>query len=182
MTTLLGYGEPQILEVFRNTLPTKLYWVQFPIDDLRQAVETAKRILTKEKIDRQLAVQSSTTLFMSIKHSYNNKKPTFNMQHGLEDKIERLMVMMNQLTTKDEGLNKQIKPKIYQGRRDDRVKNFMIDIFMIREVIKIDIDQKVKIEGFNLVAEHNMDRITEVDQCMNKIIEMTIEEVILKEM
>ena len=47
----LGYGEPQILEVFKNTLPTKLYWILFPIEDVRQAVETAKRILTKEKLD-----------------------------------------------------------------------------------------------------------------------------------
>ena len=30
----LGYGEPQILEVFKNTLPTKLYWILFPIEDL----------------------------------------------------------------------------------------------------------------------------------------------------
>ena len=52
VSTLWGYGEPQILEVFKNTLPTKLYWVLFPIEDLRQVVETAKRILTKEKIDR----------------------------------------------------------------------------------------------------------------------------------
>ena len=51
VATLLGYGEPQILEVFKNTLPTKLYWILFPIEDLRQAVETAKRILTKEKLD-----------------------------------------------------------------------------------------------------------------------------------
>ena len=29
--TLLGYGEPQVLEVFKNTLPTRLYWVLFPI-------------------------------------------------------------------------------------------------------------------------------------------------------
>ena len=50
VTTLLGYGEPQILEVFKNTLPTRLYWVLFPIEDLRQVVETAKRIITKEKI------------------------------------------------------------------------------------------------------------------------------------
>ena len=27
VATLLGYGEPQILEVFKNTLPTKLYWI-----------------------------------------------------------------------------------------------------------------------------------------------------------
>ena len=54
VAALLGYGEPQILEVFKNTLPTKLYWILFPIEDLRQAVETAKQILTKEKLDRQL--------------------------------------------------------------------------------------------------------------------------------
>ena len=52
VATPLGYKEPQILEVFKNTPPTKLYWVLFLIDDLRLVVKTAK-ILTKEKIDRQ---------------------------------------------------------------------------------------------------------------------------------
>ena len=47
VVTLLGYGEPQILKVFKNTLPTKLYWLLFPIEDLRQAVDREKRILTK---------------------------------------------------------------------------------------------------------------------------------------
>ena len=42
VATLLGFQEPQILEVFKNTLPTKLYWVLFLIMDLRQAVEKAK--------------------------------------------------------------------------------------------------------------------------------------------
>ena len=32
---LLGYQESQILEVFKNTLPMKLYWVLFPIMGLR---------------------------------------------------------------------------------------------------------------------------------------------------
>ena len=63
----LGYGECQILEVFKNTLPRKLYWILFPIENLRQAVETVKRILTKEKIDRQLAGHSSSTPFMSVR-------------------------------------------------------------------------------------------------------------------
>ena len=35
VATLLGYREPQILEVFKNTLPPKLYWILFPIEDLR---------------------------------------------------------------------------------------------------------------------------------------------------
>ena len=34
VATILGYQEPQILEVFKNILPTKLYWVLFPIVDL----------------------------------------------------------------------------------------------------------------------------------------------------
>ena len=49
VAALLGHGEPQILNVFKNTLPSKLYWILFPIKDLRPTVETAKKILTKEK-------------------------------------------------------------------------------------------------------------------------------------
>ena len=67
VANLLGYGEPQILEAFKNTLPTKLYWILFPIEDLRQAVDTAKRIPTKEKLDKQLTGQTSTSPFMSIR-------------------------------------------------------------------------------------------------------------------
>ena len=55
VVTILGYQGPQILKVFKNTLPTKLYWLLFPIVDLQQAVKMVKRILTKEKSDRQLA-------------------------------------------------------------------------------------------------------------------------------
>ena len=51
VATLLGYEELQVLEVFKNTIPTRLYWILYPIDNLRLAVETAKRVLTKEKID-----------------------------------------------------------------------------------------------------------------------------------
>ena len=44
VVTLLNYGEPQILELFKNTLPSRLYY----INNLREAVETAKCMLTKE--------------------------------------------------------------------------------------------------------------------------------------
>ena len=73
VATLLGYGEPQILEVFKNTLPSKLYWILFPTEDLRQAVETANRISTKGKLDRQLSGQSLPNPFMSIRDSHNRK-------------------------------------------------------------------------------------------------------------
>ena len=73
VATPLGYGEPEILEMFKNTLPTKLYWILFPIEDLRQVVETAKRIITKEKLDKQLAGQLSSTPFMSINDGHHRK-------------------------------------------------------------------------------------------------------------
>ena len=87
VATLLGYGEPWVLEAFKNTLPMKLYWILFPIKDFRLAVETAKRVLTKEKIDRKLAGQSSLTAFTNITDGYISKKlVTFDMQDRLDNK------------------------------------------------------------------------------------------------
>ena len=100
VVTLLGYGEPQILEVFKNTLPTKLYWILFPIDDLRQAVNTAKRILTKEKLDKQLTGQTSTSPFMSIREG-TDKRVSFNARDELGDKIDKLTMVMSKLAAKD---------------------------------------------------------------------------------
>ena len=77
VVTLLGYGEAQVLEVFKNTLPTKLYWILFLIEDLRQAVETAKRILTKEKLEKQLTGQKSASPFMNIRDQ-TERKVSFN--------------------------------------------------------------------------------------------------------
>ena len=68
--------------------------------DLRLAVETVKRILTKEKIDRQLAGQTSSTPFMSIKEGFS-KNVTFNMTDGIEQKIVKLTVMMGKLVMED---------------------------------------------------------------------------------
>ena len=96
MANLLGYGEPQILEVFKNTLPTKLYWILFPIEDLRQAIDTAKRILTKEKLDKQLTGQTSTSPFMSIREE-TDKRVSFNAKDELGDKIDKLTIVMNKL-------------------------------------------------------------------------------------
>ena len=72
VAAILGYREPQILEVFKNTIPNRLYWILFPIDNLRVAVETEKRVLTKEKIDRQMSGQSSATPFMKVSNDHHH--------------------------------------------------------------------------------------------------------------
>ena len=63
---MLNYGELQILEFLKNTLPSRLYWVLFPTDNVRDAIAKAKRVLTKEKIDKQMTDQVSSTTFMRV--------------------------------------------------------------------------------------------------------------------
>ena len=87
---------------------------------------------------------------MNMKDNYNNKKVTFNMQDGLEDKIDRLKVMMNQLTTKDKGLNRQFKPRYTKVEAEANPELFTIDAIMISEVIKIGIDQIEEVELFSM--------------------------------
>ena len=90
----------------------------FPIEDLRQAVETAKRILTKEKLDKQLTGQASTSPFMSIREGAS-RKVSFDTRDELGDKIEKLTVMLGRLAAKDSNKKRPFKPQIYQskGRR-----------------------------------------------------------------
>ena len=93
-----------------------MYCILFSIEDLRQAVETAKRILTKEKIDRQLSGQSSTTPFMHIKDNHS-KWITFDTGDELGDKIDKLTVMIGKLAARYSRSGRQFKPQIYQGKR-----------------------------------------------------------------
>ena len=123
VAALVGYGEPKILEVFKNTLPTKLYWILFPIEDLRQAVETAKRILTKEKLDKQLAGQSSSTPFMSIRDSHHTKV-SFDTREELGNKIDKLAVVIGKLATKESVSNRQFRPQIHQSRDRGQNRNY----------------------------------------------------------
>ena len=86
---LLGYGELHVLAVFKNTVTNRLYWVLFPIDNLSEAVEAAKRFLTKEKIDRQMTGQSSTP-FMKLNDKKSRKTVLFNARDILERNSENM--------------------------------------------------------------------------------------------
>ena len=110
VVTLLGYGEPQILEVFKNTLP---------IENLRQTVDTAKRILTKEKLDKQLTGQTSTSPFMSIREGMN-RGVSFNARDELGDKIDKLTIVMSKVAATDNHERRPFKPQIYKSRGQNR--------------------------------------------------------------
>ena len=51
---------------------------------------------------------------MNIKEGFS-KKVTFDMTDGIEQKIDKLMVMMVKLVTEYEGQNRQFKPQVYQS-------------------------------------------------------------------
>ena len=110
VAALLGYGELQTLELFKNTLPTKLYWLLFPIEDLRQLVEIAKRILTKEKLDRQLTRQSSSTPSMSMRDGHRRKVSFDTKKEGY--KIDKLVVMIGKLATRDSWTDRTVEESV----------------------------------------------------------------------
>ena len=96
VTPLLNYWEPQILELFKNTLPNKLYWILFPINNLQEAVDAAKRVLLKEKFDKQLSGQTAnSTSFMKMEETVHpSKKILINPQDSIEERLENLTSMM----------------------------------------------------------------------------------------
>ena len=122
---LLGYEDPQVLEVFKNTVPNRLYWVLFPIDNFHEAVETAKRFLTKGKIDRQMTRQSSTP-FMKLTEK-KRKSVTFDTRDALEktsENMERMTALMDKMYIKLDQKEVPYKPLIYQRGRGQNRKQF----------------------------------------------------------
>ena len=125
VVALLNYEEPQILELFKNTLPSRLYYMLYQINDLRVVVETAKRLLTKEQMDKK-AGQATASPFMQIsqgnsknKTEKSEKKVSLSVVEAIErttDSIERLASLMDKMDTKLDRREDQYRPRVYQGR------------------------------------------------------------------
>ena len=88
----------------------------FPIEDHRQAVETAKGVLKKEKLDRQLTGHTLSSPFMSIIEGQNSRRVSFDTKEELGDKIDELVVMIGKLAAKDSGKVRPFQPQIHQNR------------------------------------------------------------------
>ena len=69
----------------------------------------AKRILTKENLNKQLSGQTSTSPFMSIREGVN-RKVLFDTRVELENKIVKLTVMLGRLAAKDSNEKRPFKP------------------------------------------------------------------------
>ena len=130
VAAMLNYGEMQILENFKNTLPYRLYSTLINFNNLRDTIDLAKRMLTKEKLDRQLAGQSSTPFMKATSNgdshspqSHHKKSVTFDAMKTLErnsDCIDRLTLLVSDLKMTMDRKQPQYKPKIYQGRSQNQ--------------------------------------------------------------
>ena len=132
VAAMLNYEEMQILENFKNTLLYQLYLTLINVNNLRDAIDLAKRVLTKENLDRQLTGQSSTPFVRassngnhSIPNS-NKRGVTFDVMEMLEknsnciDKLTSLVSVMKMTIDKKQS---PYKPKIYQGRSRNQNRN-----------------------------------------------------------
>ena len=101
------------------------------VNNLRDAIDLAKRVLTKEKLDRQLTGQTSTP-FMKVTTQNNPKKGvTFDAMETLErnsDCIDRLTSLVSDMKMTMDRKKSLYKPRIYQGRprnQNTNSQNFM---------------------------------------------------------
>ena len=94
----------------------------YNIDNLRQGVETAKCMLTKEQIDGYKSGQSAASLFMKVnQQNPKSKDVTFNAIETIQkqgDSIDKLTSLMNELSSKLDRKDNSThyKPRIHPGR------------------------------------------------------------------
>ena len=129
---MLNYGEPQILELMKNTLPSRLYPILFPTSSLGDTITTAKRVMIKEKIDRQKTGQSPTTPFMQVNDSNQSsdrtskRGVTFDDMETLKrnnDSIDKLTSLVSRMNMKMYKRETPYKPRVYQGRPRGQSRN-----------------------------------------------------------
>ena len=129
VAAMLNYGEMQILDNFKNTLPYRLYLTLINGNNLRDAKDLAKRVLTKEKLDRQLTGQSSTPFMRATSNensspqNHHKKGVTFDAMEMLERNsncIDRLTSLVSSMKMTMDRKQSPYKPKIYQGRSQNQ--------------------------------------------------------------
>ena len=90
--------------------------------NLNVTIETAKQILTKEKIDKQKTGQSSTTPFIKASHDKSKKHEKGVSFGALETKdtidrhsssIDKLTSLVNKLDMKLDRQESQYRPAVY---------------------------------------------------------------------
>ena len=170
VAAMLNYEEMQISENFKNTLLYGLYLTLIKVNNLRDAIDLAKRVLTKEKLGRQLTGQSSTPFMRAtsndnhLPQNHYKKTVTFDAMEMLErnsDCIDKLMSLVSDMKLTMDRKQSPYKPKIYQGR--SRNQNTINKILHPEIDPLVEEEIKVVIEGITTI-ETIIGQIIEIDQ------------------
>ena len=96
----------------------------FPINNLREAVDTAKRVLNKEKLDKQLMGQASNiSPFMKLRDTtHSGQKVAIKPQD-----LETMTLMMYSMSLQQDKAKKPFKPQVYQRRGRGQRQNYNRD-------------------------------------------------------
>ena len=103
---------------------------------------------------------------MSIKNNHN-RRVTFDAGDELGDKIDKLTVMIGKLAARDRDQVGSLNPK-FTKVEEDKIEKGMLDVIMITKTTKVGIGQIVE------TGETSTGEIIEIDQGMNKTIEVDI--------
>ena len=170
VAAMLNYGEMQTLENFKNTLLYRLYSTLINVNNLRDAIALAKRVLTKEKLDKKLTGQSSTPFMKAASNSdshspqnHQKKGVTFDAMETLErnsDCIDRLTMLISDLKMTMDRKQPQYKPKIYQGSSQNQTQ--------VHKILHPEIDPLVEEEIKEVIEEI----ITTIGTIIDQLIEI----------
>ena len=136
--------------MFKNTLPNKLYWILFLINNQIEAVDTTKRVLNKEKLDNQLTGQASNTSpLMKLRHTtHSSQRVSIKPQH-----VENMTSMMYNMSLQQDKAKKPFKPQVYQrrgrGQRQKIIKETDQEIMIGRDKVLYEIGAEIIMVGMD---------------------------------
>ena len=182
VAAMLNYGEMQILENFKNTLPYRLYSTLINVNNLRDAIDLAKQVLTKEKLDRQLTGQSSTPFMKAtinndchLPQNQQKEGVTFDAMETLErnsDCIDRLTTLVSDLKMTHGQKTPNISQKYTRVGHETKIQD--------DKILLLEIDPLVE-EGIKAI-ETITGKIIEIDQeaggtTIGQVIEVVITQI-----
>ena len=95
----------------------------YQINDLRTVIETAKRVLTKEKLDKQKAGQFSASPFMKASQENSKKNSKKGVSFGAlettdrySDSMDKLASLVSKLDMTLDKWQTQYRPQVYRAR------------------------------------------------------------------
>ena len=112
-------------------MPSKLYWILFPINNLREAIDTAKRVMNKEKLDMQLTGETSNiSPFMKLGDDTHSVQ-----QRMLKPQdLEAISSMMYNVSLQQGKTGNHLSPRFIREEEE------------VRDKVMIEIDPEITVD------------------------------------